>query len=99
MTLAEFKHTILQGASAPTGDPALEALWWAAKSDWNRAHELVQDQSSHDAAWVHAYLHRLEGDLSNAHYWYRQARRTAASGSLEAEWDAIATALLAAIAS
>jgi hypothetical protein len=99
MTLAEFKNTVLQSDPAPTEDPALQALWWAAKRDWNRAHKLVQDQSSRDAAWVHAYLHRLEGDLSNAHYWYRQARRAAASGPLEAEWDAIATALLAAIAS
>src|SRR5437763_17129018 len=95
MTLTEFKDTLRE--SSPAGDvgPALEALWWAAKSDFNRAHELVQEQSSRDAAWVHAYLHRLEGDVSNAHYWYRQAGRAAAAGSLEAEWEAVTAALLA----
>jgi hypothetical protein len=51
-------------------------------------------EESRDAAWVHAYLHRVEGDLDNAGYWYRQARRPAASGPLPAEWDAIADALI-----
>jgi hypothetical protein len=54
------------------------------------------DESGRDAAWVHAYLHRVEGDLGNARYWYRQAGRSPAAGALDAEWDAIAAALLAA---
>jgi hypothetical protein len=94
MTPASFKRTIRD--AAPPGDlsPALEGLWWAAKGDWNRAHVLVQDDPSRDAAWVHAYLHRVEGDLGNAGYWYRKARRPAGSDPLEIEWEAIAAALL-----
>jgi len=94
MTPDSFKRTTRD--PAPPGElaAALEALWWAAKGDWNRAHVLVQDDPSREAAWVHAYLHRVEGDLGNAGYWYRTAGRPAASGSLEVEWDAIAAALL-----
>ena len=94
MTLDEFKRT-LNTATAPRGcAPALAALWWARKGDWGKAHKLVMDEDSRDAAWVHAYLHRFEGDAGNAAYWYRQARKPAADGALEPEWDAIAGALL-----
>jgi len=86
----------LSGETPPAGltVPA-EALWWAAKGDWDRAHQLVQDDGSHEAAWVHAYLHRVEGDRANAGYWYRRAGRADAKGPLEAEWAEIAAALLA----
>ncbi len=94
MTPDSFKRTTRDPAPPGELSPALEALWWAAKGDWNRAHVLVQDDPSREAAWVHAYLHRVEGDLGNAGYWYRTAGRPAASGSLEVEWDAIAAALL-----
>jgi hypothetical protein len=94
MTLESFKRTIRQAMPPDELPPALAGLWWAAKGDWNRAHVLVQDDPSRDAAWVHAHLHRVEGDLGNANYWYRKAGRPAASDPLEAEWDAIATALL-----
>ena len=92
--MADFRAS-LEG-TAPAGElaPPLAALWWAAKGDWGRAHKLVQDEESTDAAWVHAYLHRVEGDLSNAGYWYRQAGRPAAKDPLEAEWERIASALL-----
>jgi len=82
--------------SAPPTDlaPTVQALWWAAKGDWDQAHKIVQDESSRDAAWVHAYLHRVEGDLGNAGYWYRQAGQPAAKDSLEAEWERIAATLL-----
>jgi hypothetical protein len=94
MTLAEFKRTTAK-ARPPAGlAPAVAALWWAAKGDWDKAHGIVMKEDSRDAAWVHAYLHRVEGDESNAGYWYRQARRAAASGPLDAEWDAIADALI-----
>ena len=73
----------------------LVGLWWAAKGDWDRAHKVVQDDESHDAAWVHGYLHRVEGDLPNAGYWYRTAGKPVATGPLDAEWDAIVTDLLA----
>lgn len=92
MTLADFK-TSLTGTTPPA-DLALAALWWDAKGDWNAAHAHVQrDEGNPACDWVHAYLHRKEGDLSNAGYWYRNAGRPAASGSLEYEWQAIVAAL------
>ena len=94
MTLAEFKRAVSQPKPPANLAPPLEALWWAAKDDWDKAHGIVMKQDSRDAAWVHAYLHRVEGDLDNAGYWYRKAHRPADSGALPAEWDAIASALL-----
>ena len=94
MTLAEFKRCV-SNSTPPSGmSAALTALWWAAKNDWDRAHNLVMDEGGDDCARVHAYLHRLEGDLANAAYWYRQARQPVATGALETEWVAIADALL-----
>ena len=93
MTLAEFRATLDERAP-PAAIAALRALWWAARGDWDRAHAIVQDDASRDAAWVHAYLHRVEGDLGNATYWYRQAGHPVASEPLELEWAAIATALI-----
>ena len=84
----------LDGAAPPPDLSApLAALWWAAKGDWDQAHKIVQDESSREAAWVHAYLHRAEGDLGNAGYWYRQAGQPVAKDSLEAEWQRIADTL------
>jgi hypothetical protein len=74
---------------------ALQALWWDAKGDWQKAHECAQAEDDASGAWVHAYLHRKEGDLANAAYWYRRAEKPVASASLDAEWEAIARALLA----
>jgi hypothetical protein len=90
----DFKAGLSGAAPAPGLDAPLAALWWAAKGDWDKAHKLVQDEDTREAAWVHAYLHRLEGDLSNAGYWYRQAGQPIANESLEAEWEEIASALL-----
>ena len=96
MTFAEFKQSQSK-VRPPAGlSVALEALWWAGKDDWDKAHKFVMDEGGKDCAWVHAYLHRVEGDLENARYWYRQAGRPAASGTLETEWTAIARELLAA---
>ena len=72
----------------------LTALWWAARGDWDRAHEAAQAADDGASAWVHGYLHRVEGDLANADYWYRRAGRVRPSGPLEAEWATIAAALL-----
>lgn len=84
----------LAATKPPAGlSPPLEALWWEAKGDWTKAHEVAQAQDDRECAWVHAYLHRVEGDLSNAGYWYRRAGRAAATGSLKAEWETIVTAL------
>ncbi len=73
--------------------PALAALWWDSRGDWDRAHEAAQSVDTAEGAWVHAYLHRKEGDLSNADYWYRRAGRRRPAGALEAEWAEIAAAL------
>jgi hypothetical protein len=94
MDVATFRQSLASG-SPPAGLAApLAALWQAASGDWNAAHALVQDEAGAEAAWVHAYLHRVEGDLANAGYWYRRAGRPAATGPLDAEWQAIAAALL-----
>jgi hypothetical protein len=79
----------------PALSGALRALWHDAHGDWDAAHQCAQEDGSAASAWVHAYLHRKEGDDGNAGYWYRRAGRKAAAGSLEAEWSAIAAALLA----
>lgn len=76
--------------------PLLRALWHEAHGDWERAHLITQEIETSDAAWVHAYLHRKEGDTFNAGYWYRRAGRLAFTGSLHAEWTELATHLLAA---
>jgi hypothetical protein len=94
MTPAEFKRSLAK-TKPPAGiSPALVGLWWAGKDDWNKAHKVVMSEEDADCAWVHAYLHRTEGDLDNARYWYRQARRDPAQGQLAAEWATIAATLL-----
>jgi len=94
MTFAEFNST-LSGAHAPGLPPLLQALWHDARGEWDQAHRLAQEIETRDGAWVHAYLHRKEGDFQNAAYWYQQAGEPVASDSLESEWQRIATALLA----
>ena len=94
MTPAAFKRSLANAVPSKELAPELRALWWAGKGDWDKAHRLVMDEHSREAAWVHAYLHRLEGDAGNAAYWYRQARKPLADGALDPEWDAITGALL-----
>jgi hypothetical protein len=72
----------------------LRALWYDARGDWAKAHQLAQSMDNESGAWVHAYLHRKEGDEMNAGYWYARARRPAATGELAAEWEAIARELV-----
>jgi hypothetical protein len=93
MTIDEFRNTITS-VSPPSVSPALIALWHDARGDWDAAHHVAQDVEDETGAWVHAYLHRKEGDLSNASYWYHRAHRPVQSGSLETEWAQIVTALL-----
>jgi hypothetical protein len=96
MILDEFRAS-LSKIRPPAGlSPALVALWWAGKEDWDKAHRIVMDEGGKDCAWVHAHLHRSEGDLDNARYWYRQAQRPVATVPLDAEWDAMVQVLLAA---
>ena len=94
MTLAEFRKTF-SAAEPPAGlSPALQGLWWDAKGDWTKAHESAQQDEGRDGAWVHAYLHRKEGDASNAAYWYSRAGKPACGEGMEAEWSIIAGELL-----
>ena len=94
MNLEEFK-TSLDHEEPPQGiDGTLQALWYDAKGDWDRAHKVAQGEPDPLGAWVHAYLHRVEGDESNAGHWYRRAERPHSTAPLPQEWDEIAAALL-----
>ena len=96
MKFSEFESSLSQ-AEAPAGlTNALCALWYAGKSDWESAHNTCQKQEgTPDSDWVHAYLHREEGDLPNAEYWYRRAGREVPQCSLKEEWATIVVALIA----
>jgi len=95
MTTTDFNAAVATRHPLPADAPALvKALWHDAIDDWDGAHALAQDVESADGAWVHAYLHRKEGDIGNAHYWYRRAGRPPASGTLDDERQAIVAALL-----
>jgi hypothetical protein len=94
MTLRAFEES-LGGPEPPPGlSHALQALWHERRGSWDRAHEIAQDHDDEACAWVHAYLHRREGDLSNAAYWYRRAARPPARGDMDQEWRDMVTALL-----
>ena len=99
MDLAALRAS-LPGPAPPSGlGLALQALWWDANGEWKRAHRLAQEDDGAAGASVHAYLHRKEGDPGNAAYWYRRAGKPVCRDSLDAEWEAIARALLASGAS
>ncbi|HRJ84088.1 MAG TPA: hypothetical protein PK753_00320 [Ignavibacteria bacterium] len=95
MTKVDFINSV-KDASPPTGiHPLLLALWYDAKGYWQKAHEAVQDMTSKGAAWIHAYLHRKEGDLINAKYWYMRAEQNMPEMDydLEKEWNDILDSL------
>jgi hypothetical protein len=93
MKFEDFKASLTTD-SPPTGLSApLAALWYDANGDWEMAHQTVQSESGKAGAWVHAYLHRKEGDESNARYWYAHARKKK-GGNLEQEWEEIVKELL-----
>ena len=89
MDLSSFRSSV-----AAADPPAGLALWWDAKGDWAKAHGCAQDEKTPTGAAVHAYLHRVEGDLSNAGYWYNRAGRPAETGPLAVEWEQLAAELL-----
>ena len=94
MIPAEFAAPT-SGDAPPAGlSGAGEALWWDARGDWERAHRRAMGDESPAGSAVHAYLHRKEGDLGNAGYWYRRAGRPMPEGSLDAEWEALAAEFL-----
>jgi hypothetical protein len=95
MTTDELRASLSEGAPPAGLAPLLQAMWWDARGNFDRAHEIAQDEETgQDGAWVHAYLHRKEGDASNAGYWYRRARQTHPQISSDDEWQQITTVLL-----
>lgn len=94
MDFEEFCGSLSVDSPPREESPLLAALWWDAKGNWAKAHEIAQEIESPDAAWVHAYLHRKEGDQRNAGYWYSRAGRPFSRAALDAEWQEIAKALL-----
>lgn len=94
MTLKDFEASLKSDVPPPSLAPLLRALWHDARGEWDRAHHIAQDVETTKGAWIHGYLHRKEGDLSNARYWYRRANQPEAADSLESEWLRIVTALL-----
>lgn len=96
MTVSEFKQTFSQPQPPASLSAVLRGLWFDGKGDWHRAHEEVQDLEGPHGAWIHAYLHRKEGDLSNAQYWYRRAQKSMPSVSLETEWQSLVEHFLSA---
>ena len=93
MTLAEFTATF-DSPTAPAVPTLLRALWHAARGNWDEAHRLAQDIDTPDGAWVHAYLHRKEGDDGNARYWYHRAKQPEATDALDSEWSRLVSTLL-----
>jgi hypothetical protein len=94
VTPDEFRQS-LTATEPPSGlTHALAGLWWDAKGDWTRAHESAQQNEGMEGAWVHAYLHRKEGDQSNAEYWYSRAGKSICREPLDSEWITIVTDLL-----
>ena len=94
MTVFEFQSTLKEEQPPESESIILQALWWVRKGNWDKAHELVQDDPGKEAAWVHAYLHRVEGDNFNAAYWYRIANRPVHTGALVEEWNELITEFL-----
>jgi hypothetical protein len=94
MTFEDFCKSFT--ASQPPAEltPALAGMWWDAKGDWQQAHETAQEDEGPEASWVHAYLHRKEGDQDNAAYWYRRAGQPVCREGFGAEWRRIVSKLL-----
>jgi len=95
MHFEDFKATLSATAPDSQMDELLQALWWNANDDWDRAHSLVKTMAGDDACWIHAYLHRQEGDLGNSRYWYSRAKRAMPETDCSIEWEAITRELLA----
>lgn len=94
ITFEEFLEMKDSGSVQDDIPPLLQALLFDAAGDWDSAHQIAQNEPGKDGSWVHAYLHRVEGDLGNAGYWYRSAGKKAPELSLNEEWEYIAIALL-----
>lgn len=93
-TLPEFKASLNLEKPDSKLSILLKSLWYDGKGDWHKAHSLIDHLVDPDAAWVHAYLHRKEGDIWNADYWYRNAQKTRPDVSLDEEWEGLVKAFL-----
>ena len=94
MTFEEFNNS-LSASQPPSGiSELLKALWYDGKGDWETSHNIAQDIHSREGSWIHAYLHRKEGDNGNAAYWYHRAGKPVPGSTLEKEWEQISRALL-----
>lgn len=94
MDFQTFKDSLDQPEPPADLPPPVRALWHQAEGNWDEAHRLVQGENTEAAAWVHAFLHRVEGDASNAAYWYGIAGQANCDGALSSEWREIASQLL-----
>lgn len=92
--ITDYKESLSQPAPPKTLSVYLQALWLEGKGDWDAAHTLIQDVHDKTAYWIHAYLHRKEGDEWNAGYWYARAGKKKPSVELEAEWEDMVKTLL-----
>jgi hypothetical protein len=94
-TIDAFRGSLSDAAPPADVGPALQALWWAGKGEWDSAHKVCQNhEDMDDVNWVHAHLHRQEGDLRNAGGWYKRAGKSIPAGAIEEEWTALATGFL-----
>jgi hypothetical protein len=95
MSVSEFKQSISENTQPDSAlSKPLQALWWDANGNWDKSHDVCQSAGSLEGDWVHAYLHRKEGDIGNASYWYSRARKPVFKGSLEDEWTSMVESLL-----
>ncbi|MGC3944227.1 MAG: hypothetical protein QM762_06870 [Chryseolinea sp.] len=94
VTFETFKESLKNNEPPDNLPVLLKAMWFEGKGDWHSAHELAQDVNTRDGSWIHAYLHRKEGDIGNAGYWYSRAGRSMPTHSLNAEWEFITRELL-----
>ena len=94
MNYSNFIESLTKSQAPENLSIYLQALWWEAKGNWDKAHSLVEHEHSGNGAWIHGYLHRVEGDEWNAGYWYRKASKSFPQSTLKAEWEEIARTLL-----
>lgn len=94
MNFDTFKQSLTANTPPADSNIYLQSLWYDAKGDWDKAHTLIQDLTDKTAAWIHAFLHRREGDVFNANYWYTKAGKRMPGYALEQEWEELAKAML-----
>jgi hypothetical protein len=94
MNFQHFINSLSDASMPPSLTESLQAMWYDRKGDWNKAHDIAQEIHSKEGSWIHAYLHRKEGDAGNAAYWYHRANQPVCKTSLAQEWEDIVKALL-----